>query len=334
MDQNFDDHYWMRRAINLATNGMGMTYPNPIVGAVLISENGQLISQGFHQGREHAEVLALMGVGKSAVGATLYVSLEPCAHHGKTPPCTDAIISTGVSRVCYAASDPNPIAAGGASILTNAKIKVLGGIEKELAEDANRDWLSKIANERARFVWKVATSLDAQIAAADGSSKWITGEAARADVAVERSRADAIVVSTGTVLADNPTLTSKGIGRNPVRIVMGQRSIPTDFNIYSGDAETIFIKSHEIDDLLAKVRERNFNRILIESGPILGTALLKADLIDEIILYQAPTFLGDGISLTKNLSISNIKERIDFEYKSFEKIGTDLKTILYKKVGN
>ncbi len=324
----------MARAIECARLGLGKTFPNPIVGAVITTGNGEFISEGFHQGGDHAEVVAIKGAKEIPSGSIIYVTLEPCNHHGKTPPCTDAISKAGISKVVFAVSDLNPTAAGGAETLRQSGIEVESGLQEIESAFANRAWLTKIAKDRPRITWKIASTMDGKVTAQDGSSKWITGERARAEVALMRSQADAIVTSTATVKADNPLLTSKGFGKNPVRIVMGESEIATDANINNGDAETIFIKSRDAKDLIALVKERGFNEVLIESGPTFGTALLRENLIDEIVIFQAPTFLGSGTPAISDLGISNISGRLDFEIADVEVIGADLKITLVKSENN
>lgn len=320
----------MARAIECAGYGLGKTFPNPIVGAVMTSATGEFISEGFHQGAEHAEVLAIKGAKEVPAGSILYITLEPCNHHGKTPPCVDAIIESGIKKVVYAVSDPNPIAAGGSLRLRDAGIEVVAGIGQEQAGFENRAWLTKIEKNRPRITWKIASTMDGKVTASDGSSKWITGEPARAKVAQMRSEADAIVTSTTTVVADDPLLTSKGLGKNPIRIVMGSRELKSDAQILGDESETVLIKSRDFNDLIKFSNERGFNQLLIESGPTLGTALLREDLIDEIILFQAPTFLGSGTPSIGDLGITNISERLDFDISDVEIIGADLKITLIK----
>jgi diaminohydroxyphosphoribosylaminopyrimidine deaminase/5-amino-6-(5-phosphoribosylamino)uracil reductase len=320
----------MARAIECASYGLGKTFPNPIVGAVITSATGEFISEGYHQGADHAEVVAIRDAKEIPAGSILYVSLEPCNHHGKTPPCVDAIIESGFKKVVYAISDPNPVAAGGSERLRGAGIEVVSGIGAVQAIHENRAWLTKIEKSRPRITWKIASTMDGKVTAADGSSKWITGELARADVAKIRAQADAIVTSTATVIADDPLLTSKGLGKNPVRIVMGLSEIKGDSQILGSDAETVLIKSHDFNELISLANDRGFNQLLIESGPTLGTALLRADLIDEIILFQAPTFLGSGKPSIGDLGISNISARLDFDITDVEVIGADLKITLVK----
>jgi diaminohydroxyphosphoribosylaminopyrimidine deaminase/5-amino-6-(5-phosphoribosylamino)uracil reductase len=334
MNQIFSAEAAMARAIELARLGLGKTFPNPIVGAVITSATGEFVSEGFHQGSDHAEVVALKAAKENPVGSILYVTLEPCNHHGKTPPCTEAIIAAGISKVVYAVSDPNPVAAGGADKLRQAEVDIVSGFQEIEAAFENRAWLTKIAKGRPRITWKIASTMDGKVTASDGSSKWITGEIARADVALMRSQADAIVTSTKTVKTDNPLLTSKGIGKNPVRIVMGESDIAADSQILNAESETLIVKSRKAQDLLAIAETRGFNQLLIESGPTFGTALLRENLIDEIVLFQAPTFLGTGTPTISDLGITNISGRLDFEIADVEVIGVDLKITLVKSENN
>jgi diaminohydroxyphosphoribosylaminopyrimidine deaminase/5-amino-6-(5-phosphoribosylamino)uracil reductase len=198
----------------------------------------------------------------------------------------------------------------------------------------NRAWLTKIELGRPRITWKIASTMDGKVAASDGSSKWITGELARTDVAHMRSQFDAIITSTATVIADDPLMTSKGFGKNPVRIVMGRTEINAGAQIMDGSAETIFIKSQNLKDLIALANERGFNQVLIESGPTFGTALLREDLIDEVVLFQAPTLLGSGTPSIGDLGITNIAGRLDFEISDVEVIGSDLKITLFKSANS
>ena len=330
MKQELSAEAAMARAIDRARLGLGKTYPNPIVGAVITNATGEFISDGFHQGGDHAEVIAINTAKEIPTGSILYVTLEPCSHHGKTPPCVDAIIKSGIKKVVYAVSDPNPVAAGGAERLRAAEIEVQSGIGEVQARFENRAWHTKMELGRPRITWKIAATLDGKVAASDGSSKWITGELARTNVAQMRSQADAIVTSTATVIADDPLMTSKGFGKNPVRIVMGTTKIKAGAQIMDGSAETIFIKSHNFKDLIALANERGFNQLLIESGPTFGTALLREDLIDEIVLFQAPTLFGSGTAAIGDLGITNISGRLDFEISEVEMIGSDLKITLIK----
>jgi diaminohydroxyphosphoribosylaminopyrimidine deaminase/5-amino-6-(5-phosphoribosylamino)uracil reductase len=187
---------------------------------------------------------------------------------------------------------------------------------------------------RPRITWKIASTMDGKVAASDGSSKWITGELARTDVAHMRSQVDGIVTSTATVIADDPLMTSKGFGKNPVRIVLGTSQLNPAMQIFDDAAETVLIKSRNFDDLLSLSNERGFNELLIESGPTLGTALLRENLIDEIVLFQAPTLLGSGTPSIGDLGITNISGRLDFEISDVEVIGSDLKITLFKSANS
>jgi len=315
----------MRRAIELSLQGAGFTYPNPIVGSVIADASGEVISEAFHQGAEHAEVLAIKNAKSIAADATLFVTLEPCNHFGKTPPCTDAIIESGIKNVVFAVSDPNPVAAGGAQKLIAAGINVSFGLLAEEASVANRAWLTKIEKGRARFIWKIASTLDGKVAASDGSSKWITSNQSRKDVAQLRAASDAILTSSKTVNTDNPTLDSKGMGANPYRIVMGQSEIKSDSNIFNDLAKTKVIKSREFDELINFVTTEGFNQVLVEAGSTFGSALLAAGLIDEIVIYLAPAILGSGLNSIADLGIKSIDEKLELSLISHELIDQDIK---------
>ena len=323
----------MQYAIDLAKKGQSLTYPNPIVGAVIADAEGKIIGEGFHQGAEHAEVIAIKNAKSIPADATLFVTLEPCNHFGKTPPCADAIISAGIKNIVFATTDPNPIAAGGANKLKDAGIKVTGGLLANEASFANRAWLTKVEMGRARFIWKIASTIDGKVAAADGSSKWITSESARADVAKLRASSDAILTSSKTVISDNPTLDSKGLGKNPCRIVMGKSEIQNSANIFNDLAPTKVINSREISDLLDFVTSEGFNQVLVESGPTFGSALLSAGVIDEVVVFLAPSILGSGLSSIADLGIKSIDQKIDLQLISHEVIDQDFK-LTYQVAAN
>ena len=323
----------MHRAVELSLLGRGATYPNPIVGAVVATSEGEIIAQGFHKGKEHAEVLALdelQSIGNRFQDLTLFLTLEPCNHHGKTPPCSDAILTRGrelgITRVVYAVSDPNPIAQGGAEKIRDGGVQI-NKMEYAEARFANRDWLTKIRLGRPRIAWKVATSLDGAVAARDGSSKWITSELSRSDVKLERSKSDAILTGTGTVIADDPSML--GAERHPVRVVMGEREISDGKNVFSRDSETIRIKSRNFDQMLEVFTTKGFNRVFVESGPTLGTALFMAGLVDEILLYQAPSIIGSSERFTKGLDLDRIEQQIRFLSEETQEIGGDIKRLLF-----
>ena len=327
----------LKRANELACLGLGLTGSNPIVGAVVVSPAGAIIGEGFHKSGPHAEVVALEQAGQSAKGATLFVTLEPCNHRGKTGPCTEAIIKAGISKVAYAVRDPNSLASGGARALEAAGIEVVFNGEVAEIAQSNRAWLHKVKTNRPYFIWKIATTLDGRTAAVDGSSKWITGEESRAEVSQLRSESSAILIGTATALADNPNLIPRDSERtkqnNPVRIVMGLRDIPSDFNLHNDAAETVFLRSHDFSDLLKLCAERDFNQVFVESGSELGTALLKAGLIDELIIFQAASLLGSGLSFIGDLGATNIKEKMNFLIRDVAQFGNDLKITLTKETG-
>ncbi len=335
------DAAFMSRANSLAIKGLGLTGSNPIVGAILVDQAGKVVGEGFHVGGPHAEVIAISDAGDLAKDATLYVTLEPCNHQGKTGPCVEAILSAGIKKVIYGSQDPNPIAQGGAESLATAGIQVEQISDTSEVEKSNRAWLHKIRNARPFFTWKVAMSLDGRTAAQDGTSKWITSEDSRADVNLMRSQSDAILIGTGTALIDNPRLVPHDLPEpknqrsvNPIRIVMGTREVPLDFNLHDDQAETIFVRSHNFSELIAFCNERGLNHVMVEAGSELGTAMLKAELIDELVIYQAPILLGAGKSFIGELGISNIAEKLKLTLKSSTQIGSDIRLVLSRESGS
>lgn len=233
--------------------------------------------------------------------------------------------------------DPNQLASGGAKALEAAGIKVVFIGEVSEIDYSNRAWLHKIKNGRPYFIWKIATTLDGRTAAIDGSSKWITGPDSRAEVSKLRSESSAILVGTATALADNPNLIPHDIETtrktNPVRIVMGLREIPSEFNLHNDAAETVFLQSHDFFELLKLCADRDFNQVFVESGSELGTELLKAGLIDELVIFQAASLLGSGQSFIGDLGATNISEKMDFIVRDVAQFGNDLKITLTKETG-
>jgi len=291
----------MQRAIALSEKGLGKTAPNPIVGAVIIDDAGNVIGEGFHDrmnSKDHAEVVAIANATKNPKGATIVVTLEPCNHKGSTGPCTQAIIDAGISTVVFAVDDPNPVASGGAEVLRAAGIKVISGVLAEEAAHANRAWLMKIKKNRPFFTWKVATTLDAKIAAVDGTSKWITNETSRADVQVLRRQSDAILVGTNTVITDDQHLIPRGnfagYFHNPIRVICGEQDLPKDAKIFDATAQTFVVKSKDLDLLVEKLNELKINHVFVEAGPTLASAMVDHCLMDELVIYQAPSLLGSG----------------------------------------
>jgi diaminohydroxyphosphoribosylaminopyrimidine deaminase/5-amino-6-(5-phosphoribosylamino)uracil reductase len=255
----------------------------------------------------------------------MVVSLEPCAHTGSTPPCTQAIIDAEISKVIYAVRDPNPTAGGGSQKLLDAGVEVEYRPSQELMF-AQRAWLHKIATGLPLLVWKVAITLDSKVAASDGTSQWITNPESREDVQALRAQSDAILVGTNTALIDNPHLIPRRHSARPVRIICGEQEIPKTHRIFDGESRTILVRSKSIPDLLEVLKEEQFNQVLIEAGPTLGSALLASGHIDELIIYQAPKILGDGKQFIHPLGISTLADHIGLDLLSVQAIGGDIKT--------
>ncbi|MCW2549174.1 MAG: ribD [Mycobacterium sp.] len=291
----------MRRAIELAARGLGSTSPNPVVGCVILAADGGVAGEGWHAhaGGPHAEIAALADAGERARGATAVVTLEPCAHTGRTGPCTEALMAAGIHRVVYAVTDPNPAMAGGAEALRAGGVEVEGGVLVSEAARGNEAWLHVMRTGRPFVIWKYAASLDGQVAAADGSSRWITGPDARRDVHRLRSEVDAIAVGVGTVLADDPQLTVRpqspqGAVRQPLRVVFDRSGrTPPGARVHDAAAETV-ITAESPEVALAQLRQRGVVSVLLEGGPTLAGAFWAGGLIDKVIGYYAPALLGSG----------------------------------------
>jgi len=324
----------MQRAIALAEKGLGKTAPNPIVGALILDSTGAVVGEGFHdrsKSSDHAEVFAIKAAGERARGATIVVSLEPCNHTGTTAPCSQVIIDAGITTVVFAVSDPNPLAAGGADTLRAAGITVVAGVLEDQAAYSNRAWLMKIKKGRPYFTWKVATTLDAKVAASDGTSKWITNERSRADVQVLRRAADAILVGTNTVITDNPHLTPRGdfdgYSRNPIRVICGEQELPKDSKIFDSAAQTVIVKSKDLDLLVEKLNELAINHVFVEAGPTLASAMLDHCLMDELVIYQAPSLLGSGKGFFTFDYPSTISNQMRLDHISTEVLDGDVKSL-------
>ncbi|MFZ9100639.1 MAG: bifunctional diaminohydroxyphosphoribosylaminopyrimidine deaminase/5-amino-6-(5-phosphoribosylamino)uracil reductase RibD [Candidatus Planktophila sp.] len=313
---------------SLSRAGLGVSTPNPNVSAAIYSADEKLIADGFHNRKtavDHAEVIALKKAGNAARGATMVVSLEPCAHTGTTPPCVDAIIEAGIAKVIYAVADPNPIAAGGADKLRGAGIIVEHHESTDL-EFVQRAWLHKERTGRPLMIWKVATTLDSKVAASDGTSQWITGPESREDVQMLRAQSDAIVIGTNTALVDNPHLIPRGHTARPVRVVCGEQEIPATHKVFDDQARTIMVKSKSIPELIKVLVDEGFNQVLVEAGPTLGSALMASGNIDELIVYQAPKMLGAGKEFVSHLGISTLEDHIKLELLSVTRFGSDVKS--------
>ncbi len=321
-----DDAY--AHLYSLSLQGLGVSTPNPNVSAAIYGADGSLISDGFHNRKvsvDHAEVVALKKAGSAARGATMVVSLEPCAHTGTTPPCVQAIIDAGIAKVIYAVADPNPIAAGGAQKLADAGIVVEHRESAEL-NFVQRAWLHKERTGRPLMIWKVATTLDSKVAASDGTSQWITGPESREDVQVLRAQSDAILIGTNTALVDNPHLIPRGHVARPVRVICGEQEVPATNKVFDNEARTIVVKSKSIPELIKVLSDEGFNQVLVEAGPTLGSALMAAGKIDELIVYQAPKMLGAGKEFVSHLGISTLNDHLKLELLGFQSFGSDIKS--------
>ena len=321
-----DDAY--AHLYSLSLQGLGVSTPNPNVSAAIYGVDGSLISDGFHNRKvsvDHAEVVALKKAGSAARGATMVISLEPCAHTGTTPPCVQAIIDAGIAKVIYAVADPNPIAAGGAQKLADAGILVEHR-ESEQLNFVQRAWLHKERTGRPLMIWKVATTLDSKVAASDGTSQWITGPESREDVQELRAQSDAILIGTNTALVDNPHLIPRGHEARPVRVICGEQEVPATNKVFDNEARTIVVKSKSIPELIKVLSDEGFNQVLVEAGPTLGSALMASGKIDELIVYQAPKMLGAGKEFVSHLGISTLNDHLRLELLGVQPFGSDIKS--------
>jgi diaminohydroxyphosphoribosylaminopyrimidine deaminase/5-amino-6-(5-phosphoribosylamino)uracil reductase len=317
-------------AIEHAERVKGSTYPNPPVGAVILSRDGDVVGIGATEpaGGAHAEVVALRAAGERAAGGTAVVTLEPCNHHGRTPPCVDALLAANIAAVVYAVVDPNPVAAGGSQRLRQGGIAVSAGLQSAVVSAGPlREWLHKQRTGFPHVTWKFATSIDGRSAAADGSSQWITSEAARADLHRRRAAADAIVVGTGTVFADNPSLTARLpdgtlASTQPLRVVVGRREIPPDSLVCSDDSPTATLHTHDPHEVIRALGERT--DVLVEGGPTLAAAFLRAGVVDRILAYVAPILLGGPLTAVDDVGVASIASALRWRYDSVTEIGPDL----------
>jgi diaminohydroxyphosphoribosylaminopyrimidine deaminase/5-amino-6-(5-phosphoribosylamino)uracil reductase len=320
----------MRWAVEHADRVKGTTYPNPPVGAVILDRDGEIAGVGATQppGGPHAEVVALRRAGARAIGGTAVVTLEPCNHYGKTPPCVDALLASGVSRVCYAVADPNPEAAGGAARLTEAGVTVEAGVlTNVVAGGPLREWLHKQRTGLPHVTWKFAASVDGRSAAADGTSQWITSEAARADVHRRRATADAIIVGTGTVFVDDPVLTARLpdgtlAERQPLRVVVGEREISHEARVLNDDSRTMVIRTHDPHEVIKALSDRT--DVILEGGATLAGAFLRAGTVDRILAYVAPILLGGPITAVDDVGVLSITHAHRWRFDGIQPIGPDV----------
>ena len=357
----------MASALGLARRGLGSVWPNPAVGCVIVRD-GRVMGRGWTQpgGRPHAETEALAMAGETARGATAYVTLEPCAHHGKTPPCAEALIAAGVSRVVVAVGDPDARVSGkGLAMLRAAGIEVTLGVLTAEAEELNAGFFMRIRRQRPLVTLKVATSLDGRIATHGGESKWITGDSARAISHLLRAESDVVMVGSGTALADDPDLTCRLPGMedySPVRVVVDGRlrlpltsklvataaEVPTwILTLPGGDAriaayedagvEVLEVPAgndHQIDLVVAMavLAESGITRVLVEGGSHLAAALLRAELVDRMVWFRSPRLIGgDGLPAAQAFGIDHLPQTPLFERLETRPVGDDIMEI-YRKI--
>ena len=369
---NLKDAEFMQLALDLAKQGEFTAAPNPAVGCVLV-KNGQIIGKGFHAkaGEPHAEVMALREAGENARGATAYVTLEPCAHYGRTPPCAKGLVDAGVRNVIAAMYDPNPLVAGkGLGILADAGIESAVGLLKENAEELNKGFLKRMRTGRPFVQLKLAMSIDGKTAMANGESKWITGAQARADVQQYRAKASAILSTSQTVLADNPSLNVRWAElpqevhsryaeqhlRQPVRVILDSaHKVRSDFNLFLTDspvwlagrdkfelngfpASTEYLqlipnqRESHLQTLMTELGRRQINTLWVEAGATLAGALIAENLVDELIIYMAPKLLGNQARDLCHLpNLTKLADAPLWELQLCEPVGNDLKLIYIRK---
>jgi diaminohydroxyphosphoribosylaminopyrimidine deaminase/5-amino-6-(5-phosphoribosylamino)uracil reductase len=326
----------MQRALELALQGPRIGV-NPQVGAVILDPSGEIVAEGWHlgAGSDHAEVaalkklFALTGAQKLSSGYTAVVTLEPCNHQGRTGPCSVALIEAGISRVVFASSDPGEISAKGAQRLRDAGVEVISGVLLSQAEDQGRVWLTANRNQRPYVILKWASSLDGRTAAQDGTSQWISGPESRADSHLKRSQVEAILVGTGTAIADDPELTARKpdgsyYDHQPLRVVMGKRELPSHLKVFNDKAKTIHIERHNPAKTLAELWSIGVKSVWVEGGPRVASEYLKAGLVDEIIVYLAPMLLGGNNVSLQDIGVDSMPAAIGLEIVENKMLGRDI----------
>ena len=355
------DEGYIERAVALAERGRGMVSPNPLVGAVVVSADGRVVGEGWHEGsgRPHAEVVALRDAGEATIGSTLYTSLEPCNHFGRTPPCTRAIVEAGIARVVAAMRDPNPVVDGGGfDELRSSGVAVREGLLVDEAARQNEAFVKHVRTGLPFVVWKMAASLDGKVAARDGSSRWITGEAARADVHRLRAWSDAIVVGAGTALVDDPSLTVREPGyrgRPPLRVLVDARGrVPATGDLFDEAAPTLVattdlasaqrraewseagaeVSIYEVEgegvplaELVADLGKRDVQGVLLEGGPTLAFSAVEEGVVDKVVVYLAPRLIGgtEAPTVLGGRGFVPIASAVRLRVRSFDSVGDDLR---------
>ena len=333
--------FYMDKCIELAKLSEGKVSPNPLVGCVIVDDNGEIIAQGRHEmyGQAHAEQNALRNAGDSAKNATLFVNLEPCNHWGKTPPCAKLIIDAGIKKVVVGIRDLNKKASGGIETLRNAGIEVIEGVLEKECKKLNEIFFFSLTHSRPFIAIKTATTLDGKIAAADGSSKWITSDGAREKVQSLRNCYDAILTTASTVLADNPSLTCRKIGgRNPVRIVVDRHNTlnkHNEYKVFNLDGTKVIHHVGDFDeDFCKKLYDDGIKSVLIEAGGKFNASVINLGLADKIYQFFAPKVLCDNaaISWVYGNLCGNINDAINFRISAVEIFEPDIMLELYPKM--
>ncbi|AVZ41160.1 MULTISPECIES: bifunctional diaminohydroxyphosphoribosylaminopyrimidine deaminase/5-amino-6-(5-phosphoribosylamino)uracil reductase RibD [unclassified Dietzia] len=328
-------------ALALSRSALGVSTPNPPVGAVVLDAQGDAVGRGATEppGGRHAEVVALDEAGERARGGTLVVTLEPCDHQGRTGPCSARALAAGVARVVYAVSDPNPLAAGGAATLRRAGVEVVRADDDEVAaaeQGPLRAWLHRQRTGRPYVTWKYAATLDGRVAAADGTSRWITGPDSRRHVHGRRQEIDVVVVGSGTCTADDPSLTARSddgspTDRQPLRAVMGLTAVPPDAAVRGTDGRFRHLATRDPADALAMLGD--VQHVLVEGGPRLAGAFLSAGLVDEVEAYLAPLVLGGGRSAVEEAGVGTLSDAHGFEVCETAVLGQDVYLRMMRRTG-
>jgi len=356
--ENINENY-MKECLELAKKGEGAVSPNPLVGSIVLDKDGNVVGKGCHEkyGQAHAEINALNQAGNKAEGGTIYVSLEPCSHHGKTPPCIDRIIKEKIKTLVVGMTDPNPLVSGeGIKKAKNAGIEVIENILATECEKTNEIFIKNITAKKPFIAVKTASTIDGKIATSTGSSKWITSEAAREEVQRLRNKYDAIITGSNTIIADNPSLTCRQQGgKNPVRVIIdSQLRTPANSKVYNDDGTSIIIATSEnidknklkiypeyiniikcplnydnkidLEYLVEKLYAQEIFSILIESGGKLNGAFLKYNLIDKVYFFIAPKIIGDNTSISsfEGFKIENINESKEFKFGEVKNFPPDI----------
>jgi len=354
------DAEYMKIALELARQGAGKVAPDPMVGAVIVKD-GEIVGKGWYDryGARHAEPVAIEQAGERCKGAVIYTNLEPCCHFGKNPPCADAVIKAGISRVVSSMTDPNPkVNSGGFAKLRQAGIEVESGILEEEARQLNEVFIKHVTTKMPFVMLKIAQTIDGRIAQADGKSQWISGDESRQEVHRLRAEYDAVVVGSNTARIDNPELTVRLVdGRNPKRIIVaGSSPLPTDLHVFSDDfkkSTIVACKSDHLahysqidgittweikgtDDghislmhLLIKAGGEGLSSLLVEGGSRLASSLLKHKLVDKLCVVTAPRILGSGLAAFENIGVERLDRSVTLRDVSYKQVGDDIWTLGY-----